>query len=76
MWTKPDSRRAGVGRALVSAVVDWARDTGATSVDVWVTSGNEPARRLYEALGFRADGEAKPLPSDPSKTELRMRLTL
>src|SRR5690349_21739409 len=31
MWTSPDTRRAGVGRALVSAVIEWARASGATA---------------------------------------------
>jgi GNAT superfamily N-acetyltransferase len=76
MWTSPGARRAGVGRALVSAVIDWAREVAATSLCLWVTRGNEPALRLYESMGFRDTGGRQPLPSDPCKDEIRMTLAL
>lgn len=72
MWTSPSVRRHGVGGELVRAVVAWAADTGASTVALWVTDGNAPARALYEALGFEATGEQQPLPSDPTRDEVRM----
>jgi GNAT superfamily N-acetyltransferase len=69
MWTAPSARRRGVGRALVDAVIDWA---GGEDVSLWVTRGNDPARRLYESMGFVETGEYQPLPSDPCKDEVRM----
>jgi GNAT superfamily N-acetyltransferase len=74
MWTSPDARRAGVGRALVGAVLDWAREVSARSVGLWVTLGNSPALCLYGSMGFRETGESQPLPSDPSHSEVRMTL--
>ncbi len=44
----PAARRAGVGRALMEAVLDSAPST----VTLEVIEQNEPARRLYEELGF------------------------
>ena len=76
MWTAPSVRRRGIGRRLVAAVVEWARETGATTVSLWVTRGNDPAAALYESLGFRATGDYQPLPSDPCKDEVRMQLRL
>jgi ribosomal protein S18 acetylase RimI-like enzyme len=76
MWTSPDFRRAGVGRALVAAVLDWARESSARTVSVQVTLGNDPAARLYESMGFRRTGEVQPLPSDPTRDEVRMTLDL
>jgi GNAT superfamily N-acetyltransferase len=76
MWTSPAVRRRGVGRLLVDAAVDWARSVGAGAVHLWVTAGNEPAENLYAALGFRRTGEVQPLPSDPSRDEVRMVLPL
>jgi GNAT superfamily N-acetyltransferase len=76
MWAAPDARRAGVGRLLVQAVIDWAIDSDASSVSLWVTRGNTPAQRLYESMGFRETGEHQPLPSDPCKDEIRMALEL
>ena len=76
MWVSPPHRRAGIAGKLVDAVIGWARETDAKSVDLWVTRDNDRALRLYEAAGFRETGEHQPLPSDPSKDELRMRCML
>ncbi len=76
MWTHPAARRTGVGRLLVDAVLDWARTCGALAVDLWVTRGNVGAENLYRAMGFVDTGDRQPLPSDPCKEEVRMRLDL
>jgi GNAT superfamily N-acetyltransferase len=73
MWTAPEARRRGLGRALVQAVIDWAAGSQATVV-LWVTRGNDPAHALYVSMGFHETGECKPLPSDPRKDEIRMAL--
>jgi RimJ/RimL family protein N-acetyltransferase len=55
MYVRPAARRGGIARLLVEAVVAHAT----RHVDVLqlsVVDGNAPARRLYEALGFRAYG--------------------
>jgi ribosomal protein S18 acetylase RimI-like enzyme len=75
-WTAPEVRRAGLGQLLVRSVIDWAADTGASSVGLWVTRGNTPAQLLYESMGFRESGEYQPLPSDPCADEIRMILRL
>ena len=51
MYVRPDVRKAGLGRQLVEAVVEYAR-AHVEVVQLSVVSGNEPARRLYAALGF------------------------
>ena len=76
MWVAPHVRGRGVGALLVDAVTSWAIDTKATSIALWVTSGNRPAERLYESKGFVPTGELQPLPSDPSRNEARMALVL
>jgi ribosomal protein S18 acetylase RimI-like enzyme len=76
VWTAPEARRSGLGRRLVGAVIDWAVETGASSVGLWVTRGNAPAQRLYESMGFVETGEYQPLPSDPCADEIRMTLQL
>lgn len=76
MWASPAVRRSGVGRLLVQAIIDWATEARASSVQLWVTRGNDPAQRFYESLGFRETGEYQPLPSDPCKDEVRMALPL
>ncbi len=71
MWVNPTARRLGVGRALVAAIIDWARETEAREVALGVMKGNAPAERLYAAMGFTETG-ATPLSSEPSLTEVRM----
>ena len=76
MWTHPVARRTGVGRLLIGAVLDWARAYGGQTVELWVTRGNVGAENLYRAMGFVAAREYQPLPSDPCREEVRMRLDL
>jgi GNAT superfamily N-acetyltransferase len=45
-------RRRGVGKALVRHVEAWARARGAVETELSVWSFNEPARQLYESLGY------------------------
>jgi ribosomal protein S18 acetylase RimI-like enzyme len=56
----PDHQRVGLGGALVVDGLRWLRRWGAKEVLVNTQEGNEPAVRLYEALGFglRPDGLA------------------
>ena len=72
MWTASTHRRAGVGRALVQAVLTWAAETGAASVGLGVMSGNEPAEALYRSMGFVPAGEVPLQRSDRTSVEVRM----
>jgi len=76
MWTAPHGRRSGAGRRLVGAVTEWAISGGASEIGLWVIRGNAGAQRFYESLGFTETGDFQPLPSDPCKDEVRMRLDL
>lgn len=51
-----DARGAGVGRALLEAALDRARDQGALRVTLRVLGHNTSARRLYESAGFTVEG--------------------
>jgi ribosomal protein S18 acetylase RimI-like enzyme len=72
MWTAPAHRGRGVGRRLVGAVLEWAGQSEARQVELWVTKGNVAAFALYQSTGFTLTGEQQPLPSDTSLTVLRM----
>lgn len=76
MWVSPSGRGQGVGRALVERAIGWAREAGYGRVELWVARGNDAAERLYLRLGFAVTGDVEPLPSDPCKDEVRMRLVL
>jgi ribosomal protein S18 acetylase RimI-like enzyme len=57
MYTAPAARRNGVGRALLEAVVAFARAKGGLqSMTLTVTEGNEPAVNLYRSVGFQVFG--------------------
>jgi GNAT superfamily N-acetyltransferase len=72
MFVRPQARGYGVGEALIDAVIGWARERDATSVHLWVTETNKPARLLYERCGFSATAERQPLPSNPALGEVGM----
>ncbi len=46
-------RREGIGQALLDAALAWGRDKGCTEVELNVLVNN-PARVLYEKMGFQA----------------------
>jgi ribosomal-protein-alanine N-acetyltransferase len=52
----PQARRHGIGRALVQAVLAWARDQAAQEVWLEVRESNATALRLYERSGFAIAG--------------------
>lgn len=55
----PWTRRKGVGRALMAAALDLARQSGAAAAFLEVDVGNAPAVALYESLGFVRAGVRK-----------------
>jgi ribosomal protein S18 acetylase RimI-like enzyme len=61
MWVAPEARGGGAGRALVDAVIAWARERGARRLVTSVTEGNDGALRLYERAGFADTGRREPL---------------
>jgi ribosomal protein S18 acetylase RimI-like enzyme len=64
MYVKPGARRARIGRKLVEAILDLARQR-VELIQLTVVKNNEPARRLYASLGFLEYGmEKKALKQD------------
>ena len=55
MYVREDSRRLGIGKALVSALIDEAPQ-GIEQISLAVVQENRSAVALYQALGFRAYG--------------------
>ncbi|MGW5721152.1 GNAT family N-acetyltransferase [Amycolatopsis sp. NPDC003865] len=53
MRVAAEHRREGVGEALVSAFVDWARERGANELIVQAYAANDGAVAFYRAQGFR-----------------------
>jgi ribosomal protein S18 acetylase RimI-like enzyme len=76
MWVDPQQRGAGIGRALLDAVVEFVRAQGASELVLGVTDGNDAARRLYESYGFAENGESYPLREGSPLTVRELRLPL
>lgn len=49
-------RRLGIAEALVNALVDALKKSGSHCLTLEVRASNEPAKKLYEKLGFRQIG--------------------
>jgi len=53
----PDQRGQRIGRRLLAAVVEWARQRRAAQVEVMVGDANRDARRFYVAFGFATSAD-------------------
>jgi len=72
LWVRPQARGHGIGRALIQAIVEWARAKGISRVHLWVAETNDSARLLYERCGFSPTAERQPLPSNAEVMEIGM----
>ena len=54
-----DSRRSGVGRLLLAAVEQWAKDTGATGIRLVSGISRTGAHKFYLACGYTENKEQK-----------------
>ncbi len=52
----PEWRRKGLGRALMLEALNRARLQGFNRSELWLQGWNDPARELYERLGYRKIG--------------------
>ena len=50
--TRPEFRRRGLVDRLVRETLERGRERGATTADIGVLIGNDPAQRAYEKCGF------------------------
>ena len=62
MWVAPEARRSGAGRALILAVLGWARTVGYPRVRLEVADANAAAIATYTALRFTATGRTGAMP--------------
>jgi ribosomal-protein-alanine N-acetyltransferase len=70
------SRRRGVGRALVAALCQAGLQAGSRMVVLEVRESNQPARALYDALGFLEQGRRARYYADTGEDAVLMQLEL
>jgi RimJ/RimL family protein N-acetyltransferase len=57
MYISPDLRGKGLGRTLLLELIKLVRDhDGLEQINLMVVSNNDPAKKLYESVGFEAYG--------------------
>lgn len=74
--TLPEYRRRGVGAALVSDIIEFAKKKGIKSLMLEVRESNAGAIALYEKFGFVKIGTRKNYYSKPTENADIMRLEL
>ena len=58
LYAEPAVRGSGLGRRLVDACIEFARDNGYRTLTLWTNDVLVPARRIYQAAGFtRVDSQ-------------------
>jgi ribosomal protein S18 acetylase RimI-like enzyme len=63
MWVAPEARGQGVGNALIDAVIEYARSSGAIRLLLDVGDHNQQAIALYARKGFKPNGQTGSLPA-------------
>jgi len=77
LLVEPSARGMGIGRRLVDEVIEFARQAGYETVQLWTQSELTAARKIYEAAGFAHVGDAphesfgKPLVAETWELSLR-----
>ena len=72
----PDYRRRGIGEALVLALCHGLKDRGNVSLALEVRASNEPAKALYEKLGFALAGRRPNYYRNPREDALILKKVL
>jgi GNAT superfamily N-acetyltransferase len=79
LYLRPESRRGGIGTALVAAALAEMRARGYREAILWMLRGNDAAQAFYERGGWRLDGGqrgSRYLPEMDELVELRFRRAL
>lgn len=61
LYVVPEHRRRGIARSLTERTIEALRERGIRMFSLWAS---DPARPLYESMGFEASNEMRLWPSD------------
>ncbi len=56
LWVEPDARQSGIGRLIVSELVDFAAENGVHDLMLEYATTNAEAQATWTRLGFRTTG--------------------
>lgn len=59
LFVQPSHWRRGIGRLLCNRTLSDAAARGFAGVEAWELESNTGARRFFQSMGFRADGETR-----------------
>ena len=74
--THPDYRRRGYGKAVVEALIKYAKNNRLDSISLEVRESNRAAIELYSSLGFKTEGKRKDFYTNPREAALVMVLRI
>lgn len=76
VWIHPEARRRGIGRLMLDTAIAWARDAGASAMELSVACGPESAIEFYRRAGFVEVGRPDLLRPDSHLLQQSMRRAL
>jgi putative acetyltransferase len=76
MAVTPSHQGSGIGRMLLRAAIDAAKDAGATRLYIETNHTLTPAIRLYQSLGFKHLDPARVTPSPYARADVFMEMFL
>jgi ribosomal protein S18 acetylase RimI-like enzyme len=76
VWVAPEYRRLKVGQALLEVVKQWARESYAQVLHIWVAEKNASAISFYKAVGCEVTGQRQAFKSDVTQEEILLILKL
>jgi ribosomal protein S18 acetylase RimI-like enzyme len=76
MWVAPEARRQGIGRRLLTEIEEWIVSAGGEWVQLSVADQAAAAIGLYDAAGYRPDGERSGSAHTPGVNLLSLRKQL
>ena len=74
--THPDFRRKGFARAVVDALIRYAKNNHLDSISLEVRESNASAIALYSSFGFKVEGKRKDFYTKPTEAALVMVLRI
>lgn len=70
LYVEPSWWSRGIGRTLHDEVLNRLHNRGSARCHLWVLEHNDRARRFYERLGWRENGDTRVVPFPPNPIDV------